>query len=519
MEHESLPQYMRIATNLAFRIASGEILEGEKLSGRSTLSSEFSVSPETVRKSLRLLADIGIVEVREGRSTRVLSAEKAREYLEAMDVRQEQIDLRNKLRELFNQYRDVGRQMVEISSSLIAASSAPLPSEQRLPNYEVEVPLNTDKAGMTLGDLRFWQCTGATVVAIRRGQRVTVSPGPYVELRPGDVLVYVGQPGCKQAVEQLLSGKGADRSLYSIQGQILSAIHAGELSVIARALGASLGDITEITTLSKGMTNRSYRFTCKGEKYILRIPGEGTNLLIDRKQEAAVYDAIRGRGLCDDPAYLNPDNGLKVTRFLEGVRTCDPYREEDLVRAMETLRRFHGMDLRVDHSFPILEKIQFYEDLWEGAPSVYPDYMETKARVLSLRDYVLSHRGALCLAHIDAVPDNILFYPREGREEIQLTDWEYAAMQDPLVDVAMFCIYAGYDRARIDHLIDLYFEGPCPREKRILIYCYISACGLLWSNWCEYKRHLGVEFGEYAHSQYAYARDFYSIVRKELEKL
>ena len=55
-------------------------------------------------------------------------------------------------------------------------------------------------------------------------------------------------------------------------------------------------------------------------------------------------------------------------------------------------------------------------------------------------------------------------------------------------------------------------------ETRIKIYCYIAACGLLWSNWCEYKRNLGVEFGEYSLRQYRYAKDYYRIVQEELKK-
>jgi len=40
------------------------------------------------------------------------------------------------------------------------------------------------------------------------------------------------------------------------------------------------------------------------------------------------------------------------------------------------------------------------------------------------------------------VPDNFLFVEKDGKEEIRLIDWEYAGMQDPHVDVAMFCIYS-----------------------------------------------------------------------------
>ena len=87
------------------------------------------------------------------------------------------------------------------------------------------------------------------------------------------------------------------------------------------------------------------------------------------------------------------------------------------------------------------------------------------------------------------------------------------------MDIAMFCIYALYDKRRVNRLINLYFEGSCPTETRIKIYCYIAACGLLWSNWCEYKRSLGVEFGEYSLRQYRYAKDYYKFACEEMEKL
>ena len=66
-----------------------------------------------------------------------------------------------------------------------------------------------------------------------------------------------------------------------------------------------------------------------------------------------------------------------------------------------------------------------------------------------------------------------------------------------------------FNREQIDNLIDIYFDGMCQDDIRIKIYCYIAACGLLWSNWCEFKRNLGVEFGEYSLRQYRFAKDYY----------
>ena len=518
MENKNLPQYIRVATQIASKIVNEDYQEGLRLPGLSILSSSFSVSPETVRKALSLLEDMNILSIKEGSGTFVISKVKAQQYLETVSIRQKQVDLSNELRSIYKEYTSLGKQMIEISSQLVDASANPLPSEQSLPNYEVVVPENSDKIGLTIGELRFWQCTGATIVAIKRGQNIIVSPGPYSHLHPGDIIVYVGAPSCKEAVEHLLSSEGSS-TLFSINDQITQAIHAGELRYIAKALNAEVGDLTNFSPLAKGMTNRSYLFSCKNEQYILRIPGEGTDHLISREEEGKVYETIRGLGFCDDTVYMNPKNGLKVTKYLKGVRSCDPYNQDDLKKTMSLLHRFHDTKLKVSHTFKILEKIEFYESLWEDQPSIYPDYLETKRNILSLKDYVLKTRGELYLTHLDAVPDNFLFYPTEEGEKLQLTDWEYAAMQDPHIDIAMFSIYSGYDLKHVDELIDIYFQGDCDKATRTKIYCYVASCGLLWSNWCEYKRILGVEFGEYALSQYNYAKNFYTIAKENIDKL
>ncbi len=510
MEKKKLPQYIRVARKICTRIVDDIYTEGQRLPGLSTLSSLYNVSPETVRKALRLLDDMHIVKIKEGSGTKVLSKEKAEEYLDSISVRQEHLNLSNELRTLYQEYEALGKQMIQISSQLVSASAIPVSENMTLPNYEVVVPENSDKIGLTIGELRFWQSTGATIVGIKHNNRITISPGPYSHIHKGDTIIYVGAPSCKEAVEHLLFAKG-QRTLYSMQDQILQAIHASELRVIATALDARLSDLKDFEPLVKGMTNRSFLFTCKNHKYILRIPGEGTHSLINRAEEADVYRAIKGHDLCDDNVYLNPKNGLKVAAFLENARSCDPYNSKDIARVIKLLRKFHNLKLKVNHSFDIMEKIDLYESLWDGNDSKYPDYKDTKEKVKSLIPFVDSCKKDYCLTHIDAVPDNFLFYTRDGEEQLQLTDWEYAAMQDPHVDIAMFCIYSGYQKNDVDDFIDKYFNNKCDKQIRKKIYCYISMCGLLWSNWCEYKSFLGVEFGDYAQSQYSYAKDYYEI--------
>lgn len=291
------------------------------------------------------------------------------------------------------------------------------------------------------------------------------------------------------------------------------------IEVICDSLQCPTSEVTDITVLKKGMTNRSFLFSCRGRKHIMRIPGEGTDMLINREQEAAVYRQIADKGICDHIVYMNPKNGYKITEFIEGARVCNPDDVSDLKMCMKRLRAFHEMGLSVDHEFDIFGQMEFYETLWNGEKSVYRDYLRTKENVLALKPYIEQHVDRKVLTHIDAVPDNFLFSEGDGMESLRLIDWEYAGMQDPHVDIAMFCIYALYDRRQINRLINLYFEGECPNETRIKIYCYIAACGLLWSNWCEYKRSLGVEFGEYSLRQYRYAKEYYKLATEEMKRL
>lgn len=335
--------------------------------------------------------------------------------------------------------------------------------------------------------------------ALYVGGKMSVS----AKLVPADQIVEIN------TYEQL-------RELDSVNEQLNNDI----INTVCKVLQTGSSEIREISVLKKGVTNYSFLFVCKNKKYIMRIPKAGADQIMRYGQEAMVYDVLRGKKISDDLIFIDSQKGYKISRFIESVRSCDPANENDIQNCIAFLRNFHRQNLRVDHEFDIFEKIDSIEMLWHGQRSAYQDYEKTKENVFLLRNYIDSHVEEKILCHLDPVPDNFLLYENsDGEEKIRLIDWEYAAMQDPHVDIAMFCIYALYDRTRTDHVIDIYFENQCPIETRIKIYCYVAACGLLWSNWCEYKRDQGVEFGEYSLRQYRYAKEFFRYAVEEMKKI
>jgi len=290
------------------------------------------------------------------------------------------------------------------------------------------------------------------------------------------------------------------------------------LEAISKVFDVHESEIIDIAPIKLGMTNRSFTFSYNNERYIMRIPGEGTQKLINRKQEYETYKIIAPYKLCDEPVYINEKEGYKITKHLDNVRVCDPLNLSDVKMCMTVLREFHSLKLSSQFEFDVFERIEFYESLWIESDSCFRDYCSTKDNVFKLKGYIDSIEKDYVLSHIDAVPDNFLFIKQGNIEQIQLIDWEYSAMCDPHIDIAMFAVYAMYDREHIELLIDSYFVEGCTSAVRLKIYAYIAACGLLWSNWCEYKSHLGVEFGEYALRQYRFAKDYYRIFNEEKEK-
>ncbi|MGN1184771.1 MAG: phosphotransferase [Oliverpabstia sp.] len=290
------------------------------------------------------------------------------------------------------------------------------------------------------------------------------------------------------------------------------------LNLIARVLGCGVSEITEIEMLKKGMTNRSFFFVNNGQRFIMRIPGEGTEQLINREQEYQVYQAIGDLGLSDTIRYFDPENGYKMTEYLPDAHCCDPQNGEQVKLCMSVLRKFHHSGVKVEHTFDIFRNIEFYESLWKGEDSCYRDYRQTKEKVWELKDYIDRQPKQWTLCHIDSVPDNFLIQENEkGVCDVRLIDWEYAGMQDSDVDIAMFAIYSLYEKEQVNELIQAYYPEGCSKEVRLKIYCYVAACGLLWSNWCEFKRQQGVEFGEYSLRQYRYAKEYYRYVKAEME--
>lgn len=185
------PAYRQIAIDIAKNIANGKYGKGQKLFGRSVLASQYRVSPETIRKAVFLLKDVGILETEKGSGIEVVSVDKAVEFI-AMHCEVDSIaSLKKEASGWIRAQTEQSEQMLQKIQRALSTVER-LHTVSPLNPYRIEISADCKVIGKTVGETQFWLHTGGTVVAIQRGESLIVSPGPYATFCEGDIFFVVG---------------------------------------------------------------------------------------------------------------------------------------------------------------------------------------------------------------------------------------------------------------------------------------------------------------------------------------
>ncbi|WHY84219.1 TrkA C-terminal domain-containing protein [Neobacillus novalis] len=191
MQRAQIPTYERIAIDLANRIYDGKFKVGEKIHGRSTLASEYKVSPETVRRAIKILEDVEIVHSTKGSGIVISSRENAFKYISRFSNLASIKDLEKQMNSLMVERERLDEKVFETLRKIMDYSGK-LRHTNPLAPIEVEVYPGSIHIGKTISEVKFWQNTGGTVIGMKRKEEMIISPGPYALILEGDVLLVIG---------------------------------------------------------------------------------------------------------------------------------------------------------------------------------------------------------------------------------------------------------------------------------------------------------------------------------------
>jgi K+/H+ antiporter YhaU regulatory subunit KhtT len=194
---------MNIALDLAGRICNGEFKEGNRIFGRSTLASEYNVSPETIRRAVNLLEDMQVVVPTQGSGIFISSLNNAYSFVKKFQNKDTIRSLKNEIKALLSQKKDI-EDAIDKKLDTIVDYSDRLKNLNILTPLEIDIEDDSQLIGQTISETKFWQHTGATIIAIKRSESIVISPGPYGGFEKGDTIFVIGGEDVIQRIKQFM---------------------------------------------------------------------------------------------------------------------------------------------------------------------------------------------------------------------------------------------------------------------------------------------------------------------------
>lgn len=197
------PRYQQIAADVAAKIVDNHYEVGERIYTRSSLASQYGVSPETARRAIAILTDLKIVETVRGSGVTILSRENAAQFVKQFrDIKSVGVLKTQILQELDRQIQD-NKSLKKSISELMDRIERFKTINPFVP-FEATIEASSLCVGKSLSEVNFWHNTSATVIGIRHQDTLLMSPGPYARLYEGDTIYFVGDDNSQLRVEEFI---------------------------------------------------------------------------------------------------------------------------------------------------------------------------------------------------------------------------------------------------------------------------------------------------------------------------
>lgn len=208
-----------------------------------------------------------------------------------------------------------------------------------------------------------------------------------------------------------------------------------------------------------GLTNHTYHvYLDDNSEYVIRIPGEDTEKIINRIDEKISNQLACDLGI-DAKLLCFKENGSKVSEYIIDSQTMsqDIIKTDDRIsKIANVLKTLHdsGKDTKVQ--FEVFKMAEEYENVVkEYNVEMFPDYYLIKKQVMAIKneiDKACKIKKVPC--HNDPLCENWI----ECRDRMYLIDWEYAGMNDVFWDLADISIEANFSTDLDELLLSRYLE-------------------------------------------------------------
>ena len=240
-------------------------------------------------------------------------------------------------------------------------------------------------------------------------------------------------------------------------------------------------DAFVISPILGGMMNESYLVSSQGKKYILYIPTEQANEMVNRQLEKDNQAIVHSLGITSKNVYFDVEKGIKINEFIEGnsLNKVDCY---DLVKVAKLFHILHNSKELSKEDYRPFKRFIAYEDEAKVFTKLEGEYLKIRDVLFANKEYLESQKKTLC--HNDAQKSNIV---QSNNNEYYFIDFEFMGNNDPIYDIATF----GNDSVQEGYaLLEEYVINPNDDLKK-RYYLWRMFVSLQWHNVALVKHYRG----------------------------
>lgn len=265
-----------------------------------------------------------------------------------------------------------------------------------------------------------------------------------------------------------------------------------------------------------GLTNKNYKVSTENNEYILRIPGNGTEKMINRKIEKENTVLVNELNIDAKLLYFDEDSGIKISEFIKEAKALDKNKcsyKINMKKITNIFKILHKSNKLMKNEFNIINKIQEYETLLsECNGEFFEDYYFYREQIFKLEEVMCNLGKEITSCHNDSLAENFIL---DKNEKLYLIDWEYSGLNDYTWDLASCILENEFSKYEEELFLNYYFEGNV--EEKIMIKVLINKIyqDFLWSIWALVKSYNGDDLMEYGLNRYIRMKDNFKIFQQK----
>ena len=244
-----------------------------------------------------------------------------------------------------------------------------------------------------------------------------------------------------------------------------------------------------VETLGGGITNHNFVLTVTGRpdlpwggKYVMRIPGQGSDLFIDREVEHKNALAAAEAGVSPPVLYSLEPEMCTVVPFIEAV-TMHPEdlagHRDRLEKVVDAVRTYHEKAEFVNQIY-VFDMIREYLSMARGVDAPFPEDIDWMLGLCDEIEQAMKRdRPADVACHCDLLSENFMLEPG-GR--MWVIDWEYGGKTDPYFDLGDFCVEHPLSDDE-EHFIIQRYCGTFDEARYARMMLHKLVADLWWSIW------------------------------------